>query len=508
MTSSVNGGAGDDDDADGRRGPGRDASGGPNGGDGGSPEDGGRSSAAGDSGGPGGEGLTGASTTRVSTDTALEADHSLGHLFDGCLEGTPECTTGSNQSEQMVVELDFRARHELEALYLFGDTEGSWQSRTMDVESKPSAGESYRMLAQGIDVFASGWTEHPLDRTARMLRITVHGMSGSGKVQARELEVTGQLADGETLPEDTIGPADAPAPPFTGVPGSGRELRVACDGSGDFGSVSGVNGADLQRGDRVLFERGCTFEGSTLQAQAGVTYADYGSGQKPTIANVNEGIVPANETVFRNLRLVDVDSAAILIYDKEDVLFDGLELERVVMNDANERAVPIYNSSRIAFVDSSFGDMGSDADDFIYSWLSENLHFAGNHMVRNEPSSGDCIQLTGADGYYIGYNVFRHPQGGKGVLVASTWEENGSDGLVEHNDVSSNSFGLSVRTRNSEVRYNYLHDVALEPDSPDWAGALWMAAGYAEQNWQPVTGIEIHNNVVENVHRGFAGGDS
>jgi hypothetical protein len=73
--------------------------------------------------------------------------------------------------------------------------------------------------------------------------------------------------------------------------------------------------------------------------------------------------------------------------------------------------------------------------------------------------------------------------------------------------VSSNSFGLSVRTRNSEVRYNYLHDVALEPDSPDWAGALWMAAGYAEQNWQPVTGIEIHNNVVENVHRGFAGGD-
>jgi hypothetical protein len=93
-------------------------------------------------------------------------------------------------------------------------------------------------------------------------------------VQARELEVTGRLGEGEELPNDTLGPAGAPPPPFTGAPPSGRELHLACDGSGDFGSVSEVNGAELQRGDRVLFQRGCRFEGATLHAQQGVTYAD------------------------------------------------------------------------------------------------------------------------------------------------------------------------------------------------------------------------------------------
>ena len=109
------------------------------------------------------------------------------------LSNAAGCTVGVDTAETMWFEFDLGSPHRLSSARLFGDSVGSWHSRTWDVEYKLNPGNPYQTAFGGRDAFGNQWFEEPLNQIlARYVRVAVHGTPGNGSVEARELELHGE----------------------------------------------------------------------------------------------------------------------------------------------------------------------------------------------------------------------------------------------------------------------------------------------------------------------------
>jgi hypothetical protein len=144
------------------------------------------------------ESLANASTMTANSGN-FRSDHPVEHLWDGCLEGTPECTSGSGTTSSFWVEFDLGETHKLTHARLFGDTAGDWLSHTWSLEYRVRDSDGWNAGFLNVDALLDDWSEQSLDLKAKKIRITVNGGSGT---QARELEILGfpcHLADEDCI---------------------------------------------------------------------------------------------------------------------------------------------------------------------------------------------------------------------------------------------------------------------------------------------------------------------
>src|SRR5947208_1402422 len=70
-------------------------------------------------------------------------DQPVTNLTDGCTDGTPAGTTGTDQSGAFEVIYDLGVSKALGAIKLFGDADGTWVSKTWTVETKVASTDAY-----------------------------------------------------------------------------------------------------------------------------------------------------------------------------------------------------------------------------------------------------------------------------------------------------------------------------------------------------------------------------
>jgi hypothetical protein len=122
----------------------------------------------------------------------IDQNNAVEHLWDRCMEKTPECTTGSRQSESIWIEFDFRNPHVLQYAQLYGDTEGAWQSQSWSIFHKLEQNEQWQPAFTDLDAQVNGWIKQDLTNLrTRYVRIEIFGTPGTNTVQARELEIIG-----------------------------------------------------------------------------------------------------------------------------------------------------------------------------------------------------------------------------------------------------------------------------------------------------------------------------
>jgi hypothetical protein len=128
--------------------------------------------------------------TMVSDSGNFRSDHAVEHLWDGCLEGIPDCTSGAGDIDFFWIEFDFGHDYNLTEARLFGDTSGYWISRDWQFEYKLNSGDSWTIAFSGADAYMDEWSIQDLSGIrARYARVTVN--SDTGSTQARELEILG-----------------------------------------------------------------------------------------------------------------------------------------------------------------------------------------------------------------------------------------------------------------------------------------------------------------------------
>ena len=141
------------------------------------------------------------SSTMSANSGNFASDHPVEHLWDGCLEVIPACTSGAGDISSFWVEFDLGEVHDLNSIRLFGDTAGMWVSKTWQLQHKESQDDPWITAFSGEDAFFSDWIEKDLDIQARFVRVEVN--SNTGATQARELELYGTPVGGH--PADTSG---------------------------------------------------------------------------------------------------------------------------------------------------------------------------------------------------------------------------------------------------------------------------------------------------------------
>ena len=169
----------------------------------------------------------------VSSSDNFATDHEPANLFDGCTSTVDGCSMGTSQSEVVWVEFDLGQYYDLEKAEIFGDTNGTWVSRTWTIEYKDVDGE-YQDIFRDRGIYGNRWYEQGISAVARYVRLTVTGTDGSGKVQAMEFTLDGT-------------PGTAPSSdPDTSSDSSGGDSSDAGDGSdSDTSSDSSGNTAVL-----------------------------------------------------------------------------------------------------------------------------------------------------------------------------------------------------------------------------------------------------------------------
>jgi F5/8 type C domain len=119
------------------------------------------------------------------------SDHPVEHLWDGCLEGTPECTAGAGNIASFWIEFDLGKLHDLSSVRLFGDANGNWWSTTWTLEYKQNLGDPWSTAFKNVSAFLNDWSTQSLHIAARYVRVTVSGNQSQRATQARELELYG-----------------------------------------------------------------------------------------------------------------------------------------------------------------------------------------------------------------------------------------------------------------------------------------------------------------------------
>ena len=134
--------------------------------------------------------------TMISNSNNFDTIHPVEHLWDGCLENTPECSSGLGDGFLFWVEFDFGDVYDLNLTRLFGDTGGNWISRNWSFYYKLDSGDSWSTAFEEKDAFMDDWSSQSLDVNARYVRVEVFGNPSYPATQARELEIYGILSTG------------------------------------------------------------------------------------------------------------------------------------------------------------------------------------------------------------------------------------------------------------------------------------------------------------------------
>ncbi|MEZ4273531.1 MAG: right-handed parallel beta-helix repeat-containing protein [Myxococcota bacterium] len=131
------------------------------------------------------------SNTLTASSENFHPTHGPDHLWDLCLESTPECTSGSNAIASFWLEFDFGSLHHLSSTRLLGDANGVWVSSSWSLHYKSSPSDTW--IAAFVDKTAlfSDWSIQDLDVSARFVRVEVNGNASGEGTQARELEIHG-----------------------------------------------------------------------------------------------------------------------------------------------------------------------------------------------------------------------------------------------------------------------------------------------------------------------------
>lgn len=126
--------------------------------------------------------------SNVISSTKMRSDHPLSQLFDNCT--TTSCTSGTDASELMEIQFDFKSSYSLDSLQLFGDADGNWVSANMDIYYKNSSSESYLLHSSKVNALTNSWVKVSMSGIkARYVMVRIRGASGKGSVQARELKI-------------------------------------------------------------------------------------------------------------------------------------------------------------------------------------------------------------------------------------------------------------------------------------------------------------------------------
>ena len=118
-------------------------------------------------------------------------DHPPEHLWDGCLEGTPECTAGAGDIASFWIEFDLGKLHDLILARLFGDADQNWWSTRWSLEYKHNLGDPWSTAFKNVDALINGWSTQYLSIAARYVRVEVFGNQRTRATQARELDIYG-----------------------------------------------------------------------------------------------------------------------------------------------------------------------------------------------------------------------------------------------------------------------------------------------------------------------------
>lgn len=161
--------------------------------------------------------LTAARCT-VTSDN-LAATHPIANSFDGCVEQTPECTTGNESIAQAWVECELGVNYNLSTLKIFGDADGNWTSDTWTFKYKTDSGDEWTTDFTGQDCLANDWTTHDVTDLDDVgyVRIEVNSTDSSG-IQWRELFLTGTVTP--------TPPSNSGLRAIAGRPGSTSALKA------------------------------------------------------------------------------------------------------------------------------------------------------------------------------------------------------------------------------------------------------------------------------------------
>jgi hypothetical protein len=137
------------------------------------------------------------SSSHIANSGNFASDHPVSNLWDGCLDGTPTCTSGKSGVSSFWVEFDFGSLHDLTLARLYGDADGSWVSRSWSLKIKHSLSDQWVSVFEHQDALFNGWSVRELATSARYVRVDVYG---GASTQARELEIYGRpLSPGGNL---------------------------------------------------------------------------------------------------------------------------------------------------------------------------------------------------------------------------------------------------------------------------------------------------------------------
>ena len=128
----------------------------------------------------------------------FDAKHPVEHLWDGCVENATQCTGGSQASEKIWIEFDFKNLYLLQYARLFGDADGTWQSRSWSLSHKLEKNDPWQSAFTNVQVQVSDWVKQELrDIPARYVRVEISGREGTHTVQARELSIVGKRKEAQ-----------------------------------------------------------------------------------------------------------------------------------------------------------------------------------------------------------------------------------------------------------------------------------------------------------------------
>lgn len=161
------------------------------------------------------------STTMIRHSNNFAPDHPVQHLWDGCLEDSPQCTAGAGNITSFWVEFDLGKLYDLTSARLFGDANGDWWSTSWALKYKQSSEDPWTAAFENTTAFFNDWSTRLVPFTARYVRVEVLGNQSRRATQARELElygtprISGSDLVAKSPTDESILLANSPQPTFS-----------------------------------------------------------------------------------------------------------------------------------------------------------------------------------------------------------------------------------------------------------------------------------------------------
>lgn len=128
----------------------------------------------------------------------LRSDHPVEHLWDGCLDFSPQCTTGTADANNFTVEFDLKGSHNVSHIRVFGDATGTWVCNQWSSSYKVNEGDQWQTINENSNCFSNLWYEQKVNTRGRYFRFVFEGKSGTS-VQVTELQLWGVTGDYEEV---------------------------------------------------------------------------------------------------------------------------------------------------------------------------------------------------------------------------------------------------------------------------------------------------------------------